>query len=137
LPGPDDITRVQLSNGITVLARANFSSPSVVINGSLTAGSLFDRDEAGLADFTAEALMRVRRSDPSRRSTMPWKRPALAWVLAVGRRSPVLVGGRWRRSGFAVDLLAEALRQPIFPEDQVERLRAHLLTGLAIRPGYR
>jgi zinc protease len=30
-------------------------------------------------------------------------------------------------------MLAEALRQPVFPSDQVERLRAQLLTGLAIR----
>ena len=29
--------------------------------------------------------------------------------------------------------LAEALRQPIFPTEQVERLRDQLLTGLAIR----
>ena len=33
LPGPDDITREILSNGITVLTRSNFNSPSVVIGG--------------------------------------------------------------------------------------------------------
>ena len=59
LPGPDDITRVSLPNGITVLVRANFNSPSVVIGGHLSSGSLFDSDEKiGLADFTALGLMR-------------------------------------------------------------------------------
>jgi zinc protease len=32
-----------------------------------------------------------------------------------------------------MSLLAEALRQPVFPPEHVERLRAQLLTGLAIR----
>src|SRR5450759_494151 len=59
LPGPDDVTRQLLPNGVTILARANFNSPSVVIGGYLPCGSLFDQDEKlGLADFTASALLR-------------------------------------------------------------------------------
>ena len=59
LPGPNDITRVELNNGIIVLARSNFYSPSVVLNGYLCTGSIADPDEKlGLADFTAAALMR-------------------------------------------------------------------------------
>src|SRR5512136_993620 len=59
LPGPDDITRITLQNGITILVRANFNSPSVVIGGHLACGNLFDTDEKlGLADFTALGLMR-------------------------------------------------------------------------------
>ena len=59
LPGADDIHRVELSNGIVVLARANFNSPSVVISGYLHAGGLLDPDEKlGLADFVSSALMR-------------------------------------------------------------------------------
>jgi len=59
LPGPDDITRTVLPNGINVLARTNFNSPSVVIGGYLPCGSLFDTDDKlGLADFTASGLLR-------------------------------------------------------------------------------
>ena len=59
LPGPDDITRVQTSNGIIVLTRPNFNSPSVALTGYLNAGAISDSDEKlGLADFTAAALMR-------------------------------------------------------------------------------
>ena len=62
LPGPQDITRVELPNGVTILARSNFSSPSMVINGYLPAGSLYDPTEKlGLAYFTALALMRGTR----------------------------------------------------------------------------
>ena len=59
LPGADDITREVLPNGITVLVRSNFNNPSVVINGYLNTGAIFDPDEKlGLANFTAAMLMR-------------------------------------------------------------------------------
>ena len=59
LPGPEDIYRQVLPNGIIVLARSNFNSPSVSVNGYVQAGSLFESDEKlGLADFMSSALMR-------------------------------------------------------------------------------
>jgi len=59
LPGPDDITRSELANGITLLTRTNDSSPSVVVSGYLMAGSQFDPlERLGLANFTAATLMR-------------------------------------------------------------------------------
>ena len=59
LPGPADITRTQLKNGITLLVRPNLNSLSVSIAGYLQAGSLYDPlDKLGLADFTSTTLMR-------------------------------------------------------------------------------
>ena len=40
LPGPQDIARKVLPNGITLLARSNFNSASVVLSGYVGAGSL-------------------------------------------------------------------------------------------------
>ncbi|MGD2159117.1 MAG: pitrilysin family protein [Anaerolineales bacterium] len=135
LPGPDDVKREQLPNGITVLARANFNSPSVVISGYLNAGSLFDSDEKlGLAQFTAAALMR----GTEQRSFQE----IYEAVESVG--AGLNVRGGTHTTGFSgkaltedldmlLDLLAEVLRYPIFPAKQIARLRAQLLTGLAIR----
>src|SRR4030042_4111540 len=59
LPGPENILRRQLDNGITILARENFNSPVVVLNGYLAVGSLFEPDtKLGLSTFTSLALMR-------------------------------------------------------------------------------
>lgn len=59
LPGPEDIFRTVLPNGITVLARSNFNSPSVSMGGYLPAGAIFESDEKlGLADFVSSSLMR-------------------------------------------------------------------------------
>ena len=45
LPGPENITREVLPNGIVVLARSNFNSPTLSIRGYLPSGSLFDPDD--------------------------------------------------------------------------------------------
>ena len=42
LPGPDDITRTVFPNGLTLLTRTNFNSPSIVIGGYLACGSICD-----------------------------------------------------------------------------------------------
>src|SRR5919109_3928398 len=59
LPGPNDIIREVLPNGIVILTRPNFNSQSAVISGYFGAGALLDPDEKlGLADFVTSALMR-------------------------------------------------------------------------------
>jgi len=134
-PGPDDITRLQLENGITILARANFNSPSVVINGYLPVGNLFDPDEKlGLADFSAAALMRGtdRRDFQAIYAALESVGASLGFS---GGTHSTGFGGRSlvEDLDMLLDLLAETLRQPAFPTEQVERLRALLMTNLAIR----
>ena len=59
IPGPNNITRVELDNGIVVLVYENFAAQSVVIAGSLEAGSIYeDTAKGGTASMTASALMR-------------------------------------------------------------------------------
>jgi zinc protease len=135
LPGPDDITRARLENGITVLSRANFNSPSVTISGILQVGALFDPDEhLGLADFTATALMR----GTTRRSFQQIYEALESCGANLGFDSSTHTTRFYARAlaedlDLVLELLAECLRQPGFPAEQVERLRAQLLTGLAIR----
>jgi zinc protease len=135
LPGGDDITRTELPNGIVVLARQNFNSPSVVINGYLAAGGLFDPDERlGLAGFTAEGLLRgtTRRTFQEIYDLLETAGASLGFN---GATHTTGFGGRALAEDLdlLLDLLADALRRPVFPDDQVEKLRARLLTGLAIR----
>ncbi len=135
LPGPGNITRAQLSNGIVVLARSNFNSPSVVVSGYLKCGSLFDPlEKLGLADFTASALMHGTQ-------TRSFQEIYEA-LESVGAN--LSIEGSTHSTGFGskalaedlkllLQLLSEALRQPSFPEQQVERLRTQIMTRLAIR----
>jgi len=135
LPGADDTLRLQINNGITILARANFNSPSVAINGYFSAGSLLDPpDKLGLADFTSAALMRgtARRSFQEIYEALESAGASLGFDSGTHASS---FGGKALAEDLdmLLELLAEALREPLFPGEQVERLRAQLLTGLAMR----
>ena len=135
IPGPDDITRIELENGIAVLARANFSSLSVSVRGFLNIGALFDPDDKlGLADFTSSALMRGtdRRDFQAIYDALESVGASLGYN---GATHTTGFGGKALVEDLplVLELLAETLRQPAFPGQQVMRLRAQLLTGLAIR----
>lgn len=135
LPGPENVTRVELPNGITVLCRSNFNSPSVVVSGFVNAGSLYDSDEKlGTAHFTAGMLMRgtQKRSFQQIFDALETNGATLGFGASVHTTS---FGGRALAEDLPLllGLLSECLQQPVFPAGQMERLRAQMLTGLAIR----
>lgn len=135
LPGPNDIYREVLPNGITVLARANFNSPSVVIAGYFDAGALFDPDEKmGLAEYTVLSLMR----GTTNRTFDEIYHDLESVGAGLGFSTGVHKSGFHGRSlaedlPLLLKLLSESLTMPTFPKAEVEKLRAQLLTGLAIR----
>ena len=135
LPGSDDITREEIENGIIVLTRPNFNSPSVVISGYLALGGLFDPDEKlGLSDFTAAALMRgtAKRDFQGIYDALESAGASLGFSGATHTTS---FSGKALSEDLPLlmELLAEALLEPVFPGQQVARLKAQLLTGLAMR----
>jgi len=135
LPGPDDITRVELSNGITVMARPNFNSPSVVLSGYLPGGSMYDPlDRLGLAQFTAMALNRgtERYTFQQFFGSLEAAGASLGFGASVHN---VSLGGKALAEDLPLllELVTEGLCHPVFPEEYVERLRGQLLTGLAVR----
>ena len=135
LPGPHNITRLELANGIVVLSRANPASASVVLTGSLPAGSLYDPDEKlGLAGFCASALMRGT-AQHSFSEIYDILESAGASLGFSGGTHSVSFSGRSLAEDLEVllELLAGALQRPVFPEAHVERLRAQILTALSIR----
>lgn len=135
LPGPDDIARQVLPNGIVVLVRENHASPSVVIDGAVKAGSLFvPPSQAGLANFAAAALM---RGTETRTFAEIYEQieSAGASLGIHGATNDAGFGGKSLAEdlGLLLELLADALRRPTFPADHVEKFRGEILTGLAIR----
>jgi zinc protease len=135
IPGPDDVSHFELPNGIVVLVRENHNSSSVVTAGYLQVGAYDERPEqAGLAAFTAEAL---KRGTANRSFEQLYEE-----YESVG--AGVSVGGGTYTTGFGtkslaedlppiLDILADVLRRPVFPRDQVERLRGEILTDLEER----
>ena len=135
LPGPEDIHRAVLSNGIIVLSRSNFYSPSVTISGYIHTGSLFDPDKKlGLADFTASALMRGTAEHTFDSLYNELESVGASLGFDSGLHTTTFHGRALSEDlSLLLHLLSETIRQPVFPRDEVEKLRHHLLTGLAVQ----
>ena len=135
LPGPENITRLELDNGITILARENFNSPTLSIKGYLPSGSLFDPDEKlGLSYLTAGSLMSgtahndfqsLYNKIESVGAQLGFSAGTLTTSFSVHCLSEDL--------DLMMGLIADCLRAPAFPEREFNRLKIQLLTGLAIR----
>jgi zinc protease len=135
VPGPHTIAREVLPNGIVVLAYENFSSPSVVLSGLLRAGALDDPpDRIGLAAFAAEALTR----GTSHRTF----HQIYEAIESVG--ASLGIGAGHHTTGFTLkalaedlpamlEILADVLQNPTFPEEEVEKVRGEILTDLQER----
>jgi len=134
-PGPDNVHRTQLDNGITLLVRENHTAPVVVLDGYLPAGSIHESaDKAGLASFTASLLTR---------GSSQYDFDAFnETVESVG--ASISVGAGDHVTNFSleslvedfprmVELLADVLRRPTFPSEQVERVRGQWLVRLQER----
>jgi zinc protease len=135
LPGPESIRRWELENGITLLARENFASPSVVISGFLPIGSLLDNEQhAGCAHLAAQGLIRgtAHRSAQAIFEAVESIGARLTFSAGVHSTS-FLVKGLVDDLELLLAMLAEVLDSATFPKVEIERLKAQQLTALAIR----
>jgi zinc protease len=135
IPGPADILRHELPNGIVLLTWENFTNPTVVVSGYLEVGSCDETpQQAGLASFTASALTRgtVHRTFDQ----------IYEEVESVGASIGVSAGVY--HTGFGIkclaedlprilDVLADVLRHPTFPPQEVDKLRGEIITDLEER----
>jgi len=115
--------------------RENHASPSVIVKGYLQVGAYDERPEqAGLAVFTAAALM---RGTANRAFDQIYEE-----LESVGASAGVNGGTHTTGLGakslvedlpLALDVLADVLRHPTFPRDEIEKLRGEILTDLEER----
>jgi len=127
-----EIRRATLSNGIAVLVSENRSHPTVVLRLSLRAGSILDDVErAGLATLTASGLTRGTQSRSFAEINETIDSAGMSLGASAGRHVAG-VSARCLREDLdlAIELVADVLRHPVFPEAEIEQLRAQVLTGL-------
>lgn len=134
-PGPETIGRHILDSGITVLTYENNAAASFVLEGLVRAGALAEsREQAGLASYTAEMLMRgasLRSFDQIYEAL-----EAVGASLNIdGRRHVTDFSARGLAEDLdlILELLADSLRNPTFAADQIEPVRGEFMTNLQIR----
>lgn len=124
--------RVILPNGMVVIVEENHAVHDVAITGSLRAGSMYDPDNKwGIADFTAGMLERGTTSKSALQLALTLESVG-ADVNIGASTEEAEFGGRCltKDFGLTISTLADELRHPAFPADQLEELRGETLSGL-------
>jgi len=135
LPGADTIRRVVLPNGIIILTKSDFNSPSVVISGYLNSGSIHDPDEKlGLSLYTSYALMRGSVFHRYRRIYNDLESVGASLGISSSIQTTSFGGKSLVEDlPLLLKILSEVARWPIFPPIQLKILLSQIITGLQIR----
>ncbi len=130
--GRSPFERTALPSGSVLLGQTRPSAPSVVVRFRLAAGAINDPIErAGLAAFTARML--PRGSDGRSFDRLNEITDSLGASLSVDAgRHFIEATVRCLRADLPnlLDLAAEVLRRPTFPEEEIEKVRIEVLTSI-------
>jgi len=135
VPGPENITSFILPNGIRVFSFHNPNVRSMVLIGILGGGARLDTaDRVGLAHFTANSLSRGTRDYNFQAFHHQLESIGANLSFGCGTQHAWMNAKSLREDADTVFYLAaQGLRFPRFEEKYINRLRAQLLAGLAIR----
>jgi len=132
--GPTTVTRHQFSNGIVALVHENHSSPTVAISGDLLPGSIHEPvDRLGVASLTA-AMLRRGSGQHSHQDINRLLDNVGASLGLNSSRDETSFDGRALAADadLLLELLAEMLREPTFPEVELQRLCGQTLTQIGL-----
>jgi zinc protease len=124
--------REELDNGVVVLAQQTAAAPAVTIHASVLAGCLYEpAGRPGLAHLTAKLLDRGTAGRPAERIATELDDRGVALKVSASRHAVALTV-----TSLAEDIrdvlatVADVIRHPTFPADQLERRRAELVTDV-------
>jgi zinc protease len=134
-PGPHNVTRVVLENGITVLVRENHAAPVAVLEGCLPLGAIHDpNDKVGLSSFVTS--MMTRGSAHFDFNTFNEAVESIGASLSLNSETHTTnFGANSLSEDFPrmVEVLADVLQRPTFPDEHLERVRQQKLVAIQER----
>jgi zinc protease len=129
---PEAITRVKLSNGLTVLVKENPNNASVTLRGRIRAGGLYDTAKtSGLAHFAVAALQRGTRKRTFQKLNHELDQLGMSFGIGSGMET-IGLSGKSLTEDFdrLLDLASDVLLHPQFPKAETEKLRHEILADL-------
>lgn len=126
------IQRTRLPNGTTILGHHRSLTPAVVIRANIQAGAMYDPPgKEGLAYFTARMMQRGTSHHTFQQISELTDRVG-ASLSVDGLEHAIQVSARCLRDDLdlIIGLMAEVIRQPIFPPQEMEKLRGEILARL-------
>ncbi len=123
------VVQKDLSNGIRVLVLENQANPTVEIRGALFAGRIFEpREQPELAAVTASLLMRGTERRNKLEIAAALEDVGAEMHIGANRFLVTLSAtGLSQDAERLLGILAEVLREPAFPREELERLRQQLI----------
>lgn len=125
-------TRHVLGNGLVALILRNPASPTVSVRGEVQVGAAFESAaQAGLASFTGAALIRGTNTRSFQQIVTETEERGCS-VNAGGGMHATGFGGRTLSEDLplVLEILAEMVSSPTFPDQELERLRGQFLNAL-------
>ncbi|MBN2082050.1 insulinase family protein [bacterium] len=122
----------QLNNGLTVIIRENHNNPTVSINGLVRAGKIDDpAGLPGVGNFAVSMLSNGTDKHTKMELAQIMEDAGVELGFSPSREY-FTYAGRALTEDFELllDLLAEQLLEPSFPEDEIEKTRQQILAGL-------
>ena len=126
------LERQELPNGAVVLGHENHSVPMVALQASLWAGSALDPvGQEGLARFTSLMTLRGTARRTFEQLNLETDSVGASASVDCGRHTVSYVLRSLPEDfDLIVDVLADIIQHPTFPENQMETVRGQLLSGL-------
>ncbi len=129
----ENVVERRLPNGMLVLVKESHYNSTVAISGRIRCGSVFEPEgKAGLAYMTARMLSEGTKARAKLQIAELLEDNGMGLSFQANREY-VAFGGRCLAEDVRklVGLLAEELMQPAFPQEQVDRVRAHTLNTIS------
>lgn len=135
IPGPDTILRHEMANGIRILCLENTNSAAVSLVGLIGASSRSDpAEKLGLANLTASMLTRGTQTRNFQQLYLALESCGASLNFSTSAHNTWFAGKCLAEDlPLLLNISADCLMHPKFPKEYFERLRAQILSALAIR----
>ena len=124
--------RYVLDNGMVVIIQENKSNPTVAVQGSLNAGGMLDpAGKSGLAQITADLLLKGTSKRTADQIASAKDFVGMSLNTGADTESATFSGYSLSKNfDLMLDLLSDSLRNPSFPADEFDKLKARRLSGI-------
>ncbi|MBP6965085.1 MAG: insulinase family protein [Armatimonadetes bacterium] len=125
-------TRLVLENGVVAIFYPNRSNATIGVTGSLNAGAMFDPEgKSGVAALTAGLLVKGTKSRTA--DQLASERDFLGIRMSAGADTESMSFSTYslaKHFDKSLELLSDVLRNPVFPDEELQKIKARRLSGL-------
>jgi len=126
------VQKLKLDNGITLLFKRNLNFPTISIKAAFKSGTRYETEEDnGITNFMVEMLLRGTRKRTAEEIVEEFERIGSS-VNATAEKDRFHLATDILRDDIdrILDVLADIVSNPTFPDDEIEKLRKEILANI-------